>query len=1255
MAQQKKITPSKKINPLTNRLVNITRLDFLVKNGLLFKSNNGRYYKVKIPKIPKIKIPKIKIPKIKIPKIKIQNEEKYEKDEEKKEINNIDIEKILNNEIERNRIRKQQNREYKEIIKSVDDAETRRILKTKRYTDKMGIIKQWSTYKDYMTEKEVDEDRTIEYLNRTEHNKYDNLRELIYNTLNGINFLDHDFKLRFQIITFKEHMFRKYDAEKETKEKYYEEKETWLDLKFRAYDETKESKEKYNEEKEVWITQGVNITKKLSSYPVDAPFELLQFNIYEPSSISMELNLKDLNIYDIKKENKNMIITEIDYGEEQPTDDRGLPIKTYNINMPSRTLIEYYINKVVEHNMSMNYKLKFSFLGFHIFVQNKRMNEISEKKEKEDFNIYVKSLKAFSPSTAIQYHKMTACSTTKDRLCIYQSYYYLYVNNSTMISKVSETIKEALTHETDIIKEYIKKGQLAAFLLEKSKTTDEKYYVQFFDTDEKGFMIYKNEIIQIKELKEFINKKVFLYSKQHVAPRIVMTNEEYETVYKINLDKKKQKKSYVLHPTRLKKPKENEKKPHILGFDFETYTDDRNKAHPFNLCINSKDKDFFSNKLDTLDYKHETGENKIFYDNDPDRLINDFIKFLDIIKTPMNISKTNATEAVQYIHMYGFNNSRFDNILFFKQLTKVNPSLKYNLVDSNIKYIEYHNIKIFDLNLYYAGSLDSVCKSFNLIQEKGAFPILYPKKDNLNYSGDVPDKKYFKNNKDYLICCALNKDKIYNLKNECIKYCCMDAKLCTIIADIHIKNCKGIVEEGTTKRYIDTSTSITGASVSKNTYSQGFQKESLYESPPKIQILERLAYKGGRTEVFKKRFEKKPNDNIKDKNFFTNDNDYYKYLYTRVLKQLTNNLYYYDINSSYPYCMTKMMPYKYINTYYNINQRINKNNMTRINETNLYLCESIYKGNNKNFIPNLLNRSEDKGDIIATKNTKRSYHWGVELLEAIENECEIFIIEEIKYEARPVFKEFVDYFYSKRLIEKKLKNDALVAYYKLLLNSLYGKFAQTVKPQKIICNNLYEVQRVINNKKLKIVSFDSLDDNTLVLEYISIDDVRNSIGNLCRFSSFITASARSNLSKFMRNVGHDNVYYCDTDSVFTTKKPDEEFIDDSILGKWKLEDLLKTANFLNPKSYKYEKLKGSLTMKAKGNPTTALKKEFFNGNEHQIVNPNMFIRSLDTVHIIEQARTLRGVYNKRIFNDDDNTSEAYTTYKEWYNNKYGKK
>lgn len=54
----------------------------------------------------------------------------------------------------------------------------------------------------------------------------------------------------------------------------------------------------------------------------------------------------------------------------------------------------------------------------------------------------------------------------------------------------------------------------------------------------------------------------------------------------------------------------------------------------------------------------------------------------------------------------------------------------------------------------------------------------------------------------------------------------------------------------------------------------------------------------------------------------------------------------------------------------------------------------------------------------------------------------------------------------------------------------------------------------------------------LLIKYKSFDEEQNNIGNLIRFSSYITSCGRTTLSQGMRKVGFENVYYCDTDSIY---------------------------------------------------------------------------------------------------------------------------
>ena len=95
------------------------------------------------------------------------------------------------------------------------------------------------------------------------------------------------------------------------------------------------------------------------------------------------------------------------------------------------------------------------------------------------------------------------------------------------------------------------------------------------------------------------------------------------------------------------------------------------------------------------------------------------------------MSKTHQKSAIQKYMIYGFNNSRFDNLFIFEELKRRNPSLDYIITDNAIKSITYFNITILDVSLYYAGSLSSVSESFKLKISKGVFPYKFPNKDNL--------------------------------------------------------------------------------------------------------------------------------------------------------------------------------------------------------------------------------------------------------------------------------------------------------------------------------------------------------------------------------------------------------------------------------------------------------------------------------------------------------------------------------------------
>jgi DNA polymerase type B, organellar and viral len=155
---------------------------------------------------------------------------------------------------------------------------------------------------------------------------------------------------------------------------------------------------------------------------------------------------------------------------------------------------------------------------------------------------------------------------------------------------------------------------------------------------------------------------------------------------------------------------------------------------------------------------------------------------------------------------------------------------------------------------------------------------------------------------------------------------------------------------------------------------------------------------------------------------------------------------------------------------------------------------------------------------------------------------------------------------------------------KILLNSLYGRFGMD--------DNFTEVNIIhkdyfpdFENKYLDNISkVTEIGDYYLV--ELKIDNNNNNNENETHNISIATASAitsyaRIHMSQFKNN--HKiNLYYTDTDSIYTDSDIDESFIDEKTLGKLKLENTCKKAIFLSPKVYCLQLESGELIYKVKG-------------------------------------------------------------------------
>jgi DNA polymerase elongation subunit (family B) len=184
--------------------------------------------------------------------------------------------------------------------------------------------------------------------------------------------------------------------------------------------------------------------------------------------------------------------------------------------------------------------------------------------------------------------------------------------------------------------------------------------------------------------------------------------------------------------------------------------------------------------------------------------------------------------------------------------------------------------------------------------------------------------------------------------------------------------------------------------------------------------------------------------------------------------------------------------------------------------------------------------------------------------------------------------------YQMRLEAKKTNNSCLVDFFKLLMNSLYGKLGQKLNLQKNIVSlaELNELVMYYNENRIKNIKL--LDGNCVEYEYEDVDEFFNQIGSLVRFAAFVTAQGRCLLLKPFADkvLNQQDLFYTDTDSIFVNKQLPNEYVSSSTLGKFKLEYEIKKGFFLAPKMYIVESSEG-LKMKMKGIPKKQLKEEYF--------------------------------------------------------------
>ena len=258
-------------------------------------------------------------------------------------------------------------------------------------------------------------------------------------------------------------------------------------------------------------------------------------------------------------------------------------------------------------------------------------------------------------------------------------------------------------------------------------------------------------------------------------------------------------------------------------------------------------------------------------------------------------------------------------------------------------------------------------------------------------------------------------------------------------------------------------------------------------------------------------------------------------------KTIKQPVYYYDVNSMYPYIMRHCpLPYG-MPVYYKGKYMENEEYTTYVQHLivdYMILDDYIPHIQDKMTLATYIRETDAPTEMWLTKPD----------LERLLKNGDIYQIDFIDgymfKEQTGMFDEYVDIHYKGKAEEKAKGNKGKCTIHKLYLNSLYGKFGE---------------------HPLKRYKIPYMEDGLLKFA-LSKETVAQRFKYL-PLATFITALARNYLLDVIEMVGIDNFVYCDTDCIMSLTKLPDSLIDSQELGKFKLECIFKKLKVIGAKTY----------------------------------------------------------------------------------------
>lgn len=589
--------------------------------------------------------------------------------------------------------------------------------------------------------------------------------------------------------------------------------------------------------------------------------------------------------------------------------------------------------------------------------------------------------------------------------------------------------------------------------------------------------------------------------------------------------------------------------------------------------------------------------------------VKDFVAFLSEIFWDRNLKN-------QKVYFYSFNGARFDNAFLLKPLLQQfygKVEIVGNIQDIKAMIVG-ERMFFYDLRLILTrGSLNDLSKSLLKNEIKMDFNIM-------EYVYDIA--------------------KFEGAKNEIIKYCFQDCYLVLLLVENLFKFFFDFLNDlKLTKKKFEIfhpTLSLLALNLWKTITNNTF---AILEGVSNLEYYEKIksSYKGG--------------------------------MCLNITKYKKGPIFHYDIVSSYPFIMKSYaMPIK-IKEKKQYFPAISKppNNCT-FNSYTIY--KTRFKFKDSLHVPYFPLKTKGGGLIYPLSNfedKEPTWIWGDELNFGITHHLEkISIEEEISFESKSIFSEYIEILFKARLEAIKNKDEIKKYWLKLLMNSLYGKFGQK-KFDKfsivtganlhefLLTNNLTSSEELENSeipkekeeikesmeflKRVQILDDCLMNDIFFQFSFIPSENY-NYIGSLIFISSFIASKARLTLLSGMNDVGFSNILYFDTDSIFTTFEMSPYLIGDE-LGSWKCEhDNILEAYFLAPKVYACKLLDNQYILHCKGIPEKKLKwedfLEMYKDDRYLYKNITQLKHEKGEIYFYENLmKELKLMNNKRKFDGDE--------------------